>query len=335
MFGFSFGCNWVININHNFHYGFDHHHWDYNHWDHNSSSDSVILTGETNTDGTGSSVNLSLDNATLSLIGDGSVTQDGVILTHSTSCHSSSTDVYSNVWDENGYKEVKIDSNDDSITVKNIVDVDINNHSHSGVDIDLINVKRGEIDTDCGNDHIDIGVYSNNTLWSNDFDIHTGSGNDTVNMNDVLNTQNTSFNIDLGCGNDSLDVSGLATEGNLDVTRYADGGNGLDTLIFSGQDTVEFDNFEVVTGDNNASLTVGSDLLAANDSSWHGLVLSNIDVNFDDSVTVSHIDDTSWCDSHYLTSLGLDADDYSSLIVTDSDGATFHVLTDDSDYSVA
>ncbi|RQW63895.1 hypothetical protein [Vibrio viridaestus] len=295
-----------------------------------TSSDSSIIAG------TAYSTYLTLDNATVSLSGDGTISQDGVTITHSTGwCGYSSTYITSDVWNESGYKSVQIINDDDSIYVNNIVDINIVNESSTGTDIDLINVKRATIETGSGDDDINISVYSNNINWNNTFTISTGDGNDSVVMSDTLNTKNTSFDVSLGDGRDTLDVSSIDSDSTIDTSRYADGGDGLDTLIFSGQDTVEFENFEVIKGSDDAGLTIDSELLESNDSSYFGLVLSNVDVSFDDSVTVADTDDLSWAETAYLCSLGLNASDYSSLTVTADDGSTYHLLTDDTDYASA
>lgn len=300
------------------------------------SYDSVILTGETNTDGTGSSVNLTAAEATIALFDDGAVTQDGVTVEHATtSCGSiTSTTVYSEEWDADGYKEVQIINSDDCITVENITDVNIVNTSASGSDITLTDVKRGVIETGSGDDNIDITVYSNNEHWVNTFDIDTGKGDDSVVLSDVYNSQNTSFDISLSCGNDTLDVSELV-DSNCGVSRVADGGKGTDTLILNGQDSVSFSNFEVIQGGSDAGLTIDSDLLAANDSSCYGLVFNNVDLDVSSDLTVNETDELSCSESQYISSLGFDSSDYLSVTLTDDDGSSYSILTDDADFSQA
>ncbi len=75
--------------------------------------------------------------------------------------------------------------------------------------IEIMNVKRGSIDTTASDsdDSIVIGVNSNNDHWDNDFNIETGSGSDMIKMMDVNNSKYTEFDIDSGEGNDTVDVS--------------------------------------------------------------------------------------------------------------------------------
>jgi hypothetical protein len=301
--------------------------FDFN-WGHHTGSDSSVLTGTA-----GGSVNLSVENSTLSLIGDGSVTQDGVTLTHSTSwCGYSSTTVSVAEWNQSGYKEAQIINSDDSITVNDVVDVNIVNSNSCGVDIDINNCKRGVIDTASGNDNIDISVYSNLVNWTNYYSINTGSGDDSLTMHDVQKSYLTSFDIDMGNGNDTVDISDMLNPNSDSVSRVIDGGNGLDTLIFNGESALDFKNFEVVIADSaDSDITIDSDLLSDNGASWHGLVLSGLDLNFSDDVSISSSDDISWHDYFYLKSLDLDAHDFVSVTVDCDDGSYHHILTDDVD----
>ncbi|MFD2016973.1 hypothetical protein ACFSJQ_18275 [Vibrio olivae] len=110
----------------------------------------TVILGETNTDGSGSSVNLTGENGELVLgtyvDGDAGVlaldgdTRLGEVFDTAT--------VYSDNWDQDGYKEAKIDGSYDRITVSNIVDVDITNDAGAGVShIEVLYAKRGQIDT--------------------------------------------------------------------------------------------------------------------------------------------------------------------------------------------
>jgi hypothetical protein len=326
---------------HNSHWGnFGHHQWGQGSDDDSTpadgcapgtNTDSTIIAGTTNTDGTGSSVNLTLDNASLSLIGDGTVTADGVVITHTTATDgTSATSVTVADWNQDGFKELQVINADDLVTIDGVVDVDIHNTGYSS-DIEITDVKRGQIETACGDDTINISVYSNTTNWVNNFTISSGAGDDSITMTNSQNSDFTGFTIDAGKGNDSVDVSGLNGPLSDSVVRFADGGDGVDTLTFSGTDTLSFENFEVVQGvdtTTQAALTLGSALLAANDDSSYGLVLSNVDVSFDSSVTSYDSSALSCSESHYLDSLGLTASDFVSIAVT-TDQGVYDILTDD------
>lgn len=336
--GISFGSHWFSDMNFSWDWGSSwnwhggkhhhgHHGCDNNDGDSNTnSSDSTIYTGTTNTDGTGTSANLDADNATDTLIGEGEVSYGGVFLSHlDLESGSSSTFASIDDWNANGYKEISIDNNDDVVVVDNFVDVDINNGG-DGSYILVNDAKRGQITTADGNDDISIDVYSNNEGWVNGFTIDSGAGNDNIVLADSQNSQYTSFEINAASGNDTVDVSGLnMPDYSTDVTRVANGGSGNDTLVFSGENTVSFKNFEVIQGQDDAALTLSSSLMANNDS---GLILSDIDLSFDDSVVSYETDDLSCAQSHYLESMGMDSDAYVALTVCTDEGA-YNILTTD------
>lgn len=299
---------------------FGHGHWNYD-------SDSAIYTGETNTNGSGSATDLNGDNASDVLLGEGQVLNDGLILSH-IDCGNGTSATYASIdeWNATGYKEISVNNNDDVVVVNNFVDVDINNGGH-GSYILVNDAKRGEITTGNGNDDISIDVYSNDEGWVNSFSIDSGAGRDTITMSDSQNSQFTSFDIEAGKGNDIVDVAGLNAPDTDDVIRTVDGGRGRDTLVFSGEDTVTFENFEVIKGEGDAALTIDSTLLADNDSAF-SLVISDVDLSFDDSITNYEVDDLSWCESHYLAKIGLDAHDYAAVTVTTDEGC-YEILTND------
>ncbi len=345
-FGFSFGCGSTFNYGAGLnlssllsvysyksffnYYSHDNHHGrDSDDCPDSSSSPSSVLLGTTNTDGSGSSVNLTVENASLSLLGDGSVTQDGASMTHTTNDDYSETYVAVSSWNQDGYKEVKISNADDALTINGVVDVDINNTSSSGVDIEISSAKRGQIDTACGDDNIDITVFSNNDHWVNDFVIDTGAGNDSLVMTDSQNSSFTSLEIDMGRGNDSVDVAGLSLPSSSSVTREIDGGDGFDILALSADSKVDFANFESIQGVGEVELSLSGELLAANDG-VRGLVFSDVDLTFTEDVCSISIDSLSWCENSYLDSLGLGADDYIAVQVTSTNGY-YELYTNDTD----
>ncbi|RQW64959.1 hypothetical protein [Vibrio viridaestus] len=289
---------------------------------------SVINTGTTNTDGTGSATNLDESNATLTVTDGESIYDDGAYLNETDSSY-----VYVDEWNKDGFKEAQVYSDDSEVIVNNFVDVDIENSSEDA-HVYVYEAKRGNITTSDGDDTISVSVKSNNINWSNTFNVNSGNGDDIITFDNYENSQNTSLNIDAGDGNDTVDISGLnvadVSEG---VSRDIDGGDGLDTLVLSSQTGVTFENFEVITAANSDStveLTLDSDLLATNGSE-DGLVLTGFDVDASDFDSAS-VSDLSADDASYLSSLGLDASDYTALTVDYGD-TSYHVLTDDSDLS--
>lgn len=290
---------------------------------------SNIYTGTTNTTGSGSSANLNETNATSYLSGSGTLDEDVYLEISSGFIYAAAQ-----TWDQEGYKEVKIESDDDYVYVSNFVDVYIENTNYSSY-IFAIDAKRGSIQTGEGSDVISVSVKSNSSLWDNTFTIDSGSGHDSVYLTNSLNSKYTSFDIDLGSGNDLLDISSLESPNDLSVTRFADGGTGVDKIIFSGDNTVSFENFEIIVGENEAALDIDSDFLSDNSTSSTGVVaiiLSNIDIAIDDSI--SNIEEASSLDSdqiEYLVEKGFDPSSFIALNLT-TDSWEYTVLTDDADY---
>ncbi|MDP2573394.1 hypothetical protein Q8W40_14475 [Vibrio penaeicida] len=297
----------------------------------------TTYVGTTNTDGTGSASGLTAGNATQSLVGVGSISADGVNL-ESTGGVLSATILSSDSWNKAGYKEAKVDGNDQIVYVNNFVDVDIDNQNNNGASIAVSNAKRGEIDTGTGNDNIAVSAYSNSISWGNLFEINSGAGNDTISITNAKNSQFTQFDIDAGTGNDEVDVSGLLGPAAGVTGRDADGGSGFDVLKLSGTDTVTFENFEVVKGTGKvapAALTIDSTLLAANDAESEvgfGLVLSNIDLTLDGSITGHSSSALSSAEEMYLQAQGLNADVFFSVTVYTADDA-YQILTTDTDFA--
>jgi hypothetical protein len=305
------------------------------------TTSSIINVGTTNTDGTGSATNLSAAVATATLSGSG-VYQNGVDMINAG--FGSMTYAYVDVWNKLGYKEVQINNDSDFVLVKNFVDVDITNTNDDGAVINVLDAKRGHITTADGDDTISITTFSNSASWSNTFNINSGDGDDSITLTastkvptgyTSANSQYTSFHIEAGAGDDSVNVSGLKAPVSSAVSRVVDGGEGLDTLTLSGDDSVSFSNFEVVIGTEKnfgTSITVDSDLLVANASEF-GLVFSNVDVSFDSGTELVVSSMLSDAQTDYLDSLGLDASDYASLTTYVNDHA-YTVFTDDHSYTM-
>ncbi|WP_367990189.1 hypothetical protein AB2S62_16450 [Vibrio sp. NTOU-M3] len=300
-----------------------------------------IIIGTTNTDGTGSSVDLDENNGTY-INDDSSLTwnEDGVTVESDNEDHSKidSITINSDEWNKEGYKEANLNSEATYIDINNVVDVNIVNNTASHFsEINVMNVKRGQVDTSNGvsNDVINVGVKSNSDSWSNHFDINSGHGNDEITMTGIEGSQYTSFSIDAGKGNDTVDVSGMAYASSADKERHIEGGKGFDTLITNGDDTITFEGFEVVQGTGfDQTLTLDSDALAANYKPGFGLVVSDIDVEFSDDVTMVESHDLGMKQVNYLERMGLDSDDYHQVNVV-SDGVEYTILTNDDSFDIA
>lgn len=300
-----------------------------------------IIIGTTNTDGTGSSVDLDENNGTY-INDDSSLTwnEDGVTVESDNEDHSKidSITISSDEWNKEGYKEANLNSEATYIDINNVVDVNIVNNTASHFsEINVMNAKRGQIDTSNGvsNDVINVGIKSNSDSWSNHFDINSGHGNDEITMTGIEGSQYTSFSIDAGKGNDTVDVSGMAYASSADKERHIEGGKGFDTLITNGDDTITFEGFEVVQGTGfDQTLTLDSDALAANYKPGFGLVVSDIDVEFSDDVTMVESHDLGMKQVNYLERMGLDSDDYHQVNVV-SDGVEYTILTNDDSFDIA
>ncbi len=298
---------------------------------------SVIL-GETNTDGTGSSANLTGENG--EIVTGVYIDEDGILAMDGDSRLGEVFDtatVYSDEWDLDGYKEVSVEGSYDRITVTNVTDVDITNSASNGVShIEVLYAKRGQIDTSDSDsaDSIFIAVTSNNELWSNMFEVTTGAGNDYVQFYNVANSNLTGFDVDLGAGNDTLDISDLLVATSNADSRYATGGEGLDVLITNGDSAVDFADFEVITGSSDVTVTLDSDLLEANSSSSLGLVVADVQLELSDDISASVSEELSGDQEDYLTELGYDASEFVVVDVITEEGA-YSILTNDDSWATA
>lgn len=281
----------------------------------------LINTGTTNLDGSGSASNLTVDNATSFLASEGIESVDGASLGVSQFANGFSMTYASvDVWNKTGFKEVQINTDSDLILVDNFVDVDINNNNADGAEVYVSNVKRGSIDTGAGDDTIEVSIYSNNASWSNTFSIDSGAGDDSIALYNSLNSKYTSYNIDAGSGNDVVDVSLVSEEYSSSVTRTVDGGDGFDSIVISGTDNVSFANFEAVTvTDADAVVTLTSDLLANNNADGFGLVLSSSAFSFGELSVADAALALTELQAEYIDSLGFDSADFSAFAVTDGD----------------
>ncbi len=298
----------------------------------------TIILGETNTDGSGSSSNLTGDNGDIVL--GTYIDEDGILAldgdTRLGEVFDTAT-IYSDEWDLDGYKEASIDGSYDRITVTNVTDVNITNSADSGVShIEVLYAKRGQIDTSDSDsaDSIFIAVTSNSASWSNMFEITTGAGNDFVEFYNVANSNLTGFDVDLGTGNDTLDISELLVATSNADDRYATGGSGLDVLITNGDEAVDFADFEVITGSSDVTVTLDADLIESNASSELGLVVADVELEISDDVSATVTESLSGDQEDYLTELGYDASDFVAVDVITDEGA-YAILTNDDSWAVA
>ncbi len=264
-----------------------------------------VIVGSTNTDGTGSSVNLSEDNGYLvdvpsvdsddyyyefSLDNGLYISRDLILSGGYDYTLVSNT----SIWNTTGLKEVEIIDNDSwLLRVYDFVDVNVEG---GAMNLSIIDAKRGVIDTSSdtagGGSIITINPYSNGDSWSNLFEVTTGSGRDKVYFGESTvffdtsgetdpTSRWTEFEVDLGDGDDYFYYN-LNKEASSDQTRYVDGGDGYDRLyIYQESDVLQFENFEYVSG---VSVTLDAWLLEHNSSADAGLTVYTNEVYLSDEV---------------------------------------------------
>lgn len=296
---------------------------------------STIYTGSTNTTGTGSATGLTAENAFLAVFsGDWILTEESVFVS------DLGNDVIATnqgKWNQAGYKEISIETDKNFIFIDNFVDVDVLATSNRGTDVTVLDAKRGDIATGNGRDVVEISAYSNAssaTGWGNMFNVDTGAGSDIIQMTHSKNSQWTEFNIDAGRGHDFVDVSELYDPVS-GVSRFADGGRGVDFLKFSGDNTLEFENFEVVIGGDSAALELDEDLLESNDSLAAlniGLVLSNINLSTDLAFETN--EGLSVQEVLLLEASGFDSTEFTSVTLMGEGDSEYTVLTDSDDFAI-
>ena len=141
-------------------------------------------------------------------------------------------------------------SGDKSIlfTVDNFVHADMDfSQVRNDVELRILDAKRSNVVTGCGDDIINITSASNSDYWSNTHKIETGAGDDIVTIGygeeallhytpvNFIDGRLTSVEVDLGKGNDTFKaLDGVLSEDTIF------GGKGNDTISTgNGDDTIE------------------------------------------------------------------------------------------------
>lgn len=149
----------------------------------------------------------------------------------------------------NSVKNIEISSDTaGNITVNNFVHTDVNLGEGGDSSVIINGAKRGNITTAGGNDVVEVNAQTNNAGWSNDFNIDTGAGDDTITVNGDKGV--TGFNIDAGDDNDAVTITGDYLESNVHLGKGSDsftggdgndfvqGGSGADIIHGGGGDDV-------------------------------------------------------------------------------------------------
>ncbi|MBR0558158.1 rhizobiocin [Ciceribacter sp. L1K23] len=150
-----------------------------------------------------------------------------------------------------------VSESSDNVVFKDFVHVDVYLGGTGNSTVNVLNAKRGNIETGDGNDTVNLSLVSNDSGWVNKFNISTGAGNDTITLlqgnalstiggvvaagavnggNGIVDGSMTTVVIDAGLGNDTIDLSAVNLKSSV-VT----GGKGIDTMFASsGADTFVF-----------------------------------------------------------------------------------------------
>jgi len=259
------------------------------------TSDFSVKIGTTNFDGTGSATNLDNGYIVLSEGEEKNITED-----YSTAYTDPTLIAVAKEWNGDGVKELKIDAYNTDVTAVNFVDIDLNlESSDADLTVNVIDSKRGEIDTGAGADNIIVTVHTNNASWSNKFVINSNDGVDNIVFSNsetagvTGNSQFTQLDIDAGADDDIIDISGLNAYYTDDASaRVLDGGEGNDTITGSeGSETI-------IGGEGNDTIIGGggSDTISAG--------AGNDTVFFDSSESDVEIDGGSGLDKLILTGDG-------------------------------
>ena len=140
-----------------------------------------------------------------------------------------------------------------NVTLNNFVHTDVVLGDGGDSTILIDGAKRGNITTGDGNDSVEVNSFTNNAGWSNDFNIDTGAGADTIDLTGDKGL--TQFNVDAGEGNDQVVIDGdyYASQAHLGSGDDSfTGGSGDDTLYGGdGNDTLN-------GGDGNDGLSCGA-----------------------------------------------------------------------------
>ena len=254
---------------------------------------------------------------TLTLIGDdisAEAAEWGLVITH-----TSENGGLTEAWDSGEYRIIQVNNNDAEVNICHFIDVSVNNYNKCGTDINIYLASKGDIETGCGRDKIDISVEKDGETG---FTISSGGGRDAI----TLTGDGTVLDINAGWGNDVVDISGLGSSCGI-----IDGGCGRDTLVLGQHtDTVAFKNFEAVVGAecSNASLVLGQEILDSNGSYRFGMVFSDIELSFECNDVIIKEDCLSWYEACYVEKLGFNSEEFDAYTVKFGDDC-YNIITDD------
>ncbi len=317
-----------------------------------------LITGSSNTDGTGGAENLTVENGheiDLSHYTDyqedlggwkGTIIDGNTTIVNEFDHHGYYKFSITNTadWNDDGQKEISVDMEDfayqiddsqgTNITIDNFVDVNFH-----AVDIDCSGelfytfegIKRGTIDFSDNTERSNIVIHtqSNGASWGNTVEVTGSEYTDIVSISGYEGTEYTEFSVDLGGGNDEFS-SYLDPAKSADQTRFVDGGDGVDTISLHDTEAgtlaeVDFVNFEIITA-NDYELTLNEYVLSHNGTQDAPLIVEGAaELNFSgdvESITATEYD--------YVNDHGVHKDGYYEVTV-DYDDASYTIISDNVD----
>ncbi len=322
-----------------------------------------LITGSTNTDGSGSAENLTVENGheidlshytTFDDQGNSEgawtiVDGDTTVADRFNRYGDHETSITNTAdWNNDGEKEIFVDTADYehyvqstlntnlSLTIENYVDVNLHTtylENTGELQFRIEGAKRGTIDLSDGRSggvQLDIVAQSNGPSWGNMFEVTGSSGSDRVAIGGKEGTEYTEFSMDLAAGDDWFTASVLNAPASASQTRFVDGGDGVDTISIHDTEAgtlaeVDFVNFEIISA-NEHELTLNEDVLSHNGTQDAPLIVENTtELNF-----AGDVESITAKEYDYVNDHGVHKDGYYEVTV-DYDDASYTIISDNVD----
>ena len=134
----------------------------------------------------------------------------------------------------NNLKSVRVESDEmTDLTIDNFVHAEVELQHDENSEVNIVDAKRGSVETGGGDDTINIDTRVNNTGWDTTFTVSSGDGDDTITVDGSEKASEGQYhtnisnatNIDAGAGDDTVTASM--------TTDTISGGDGAD-LVYGG-----------------------------------------------------------------------------------------------------